>query len=1049
MFLLVTIGITIAATVVSWYNGRRTAQVQADIAALEAKRARILAADVSERRRLAMEYIDDFRRLADAEYIARNEVATSLAASLDQARSIVARRFGSEESDGFKQALREMELALGRVEGERAYLRFVLGMLPRACDDVDLDRGLPATSLLALPQDFPCHGALLSMKDEAPAQLHGYRLRYLDGREGDGDARAMVVAVDHSRASASMSYAAGTLLAAGLDDGATALDALVTARAAGQIELEYSGRRLQLVGVDAAVAKRARIGDRLQVYPSVWTLAALAGPERHAALPVRALPRLNATRQVWSPIHLAFEEALAGRLVGAYERIEAQGALDERWHVTMDDDGRLGFSMGEVTLLARADMELAALRLDDVVLGRPPAETTVSFYAALSAFVPATPDDVKTERTLFPTFVEALYAELGSARARYLQRQNAVRLRKLSIIYEDQLDYLQAQSACGFIVGAVEGQGGIVEGTITASGVPEWLQCVVRDGGGARLRATGSGIEWNVIKAEWISLRLGLLRLALERANRRGGVVSPVRITRLELAGEGLQQETFRNTLENAILGRFVSPAVHGAVMARGGAAIVHEHAGRAAVEQLLYSDEPVIAVWGPPGTGKTTLLVDWLLSLFPSGGDAPWPSILIAGPTHVAVTKLVTDLLKKARHLDDEVVRYGRAENVERTALAAMWHEALLAPFAVTEASEDPGDHLMVRWGNLLRSREGRENIAKWLLGPRHVHAATCVGMARRDFGLSRREFDIVIIDEAGKAFDAEILLPAARARRLVLVGDHYQLPPTVTSDVLDEDIGYRLPLAEVEELLKRNCFQDLFDELPVAAKGMLTMQYRMHKDIGDLVSSLFYDGKLDSFRRENDWKLSTHRLVFIDFSAVGAYRHQATSSSRSPRNPTELITLVALLQRLHATRLASKRSVLVVCPYKGQREDAERAVKRLKLDFHVEVTTVDAVQGGEADIVFLLMTRSSGRVEFLLDRNRLNVALSRARDAVYILGHRECLSPADEGPVADLVKRGLAQATLRVIRPRGKIDCRRLARSLFPFEAGKEASASVCEPA
>jgi len=320
---------------------------------------------------------------------------------------------------------------------------------------------------------------------------------------------------------------------------------------------------------------------------------------------------------------------------------------------------------------------------------------------------------------------------------------------------------------------------------------------------------------------------------------------------------------------------------------------------------------------------------------------------------------------------------------------------------------------------------------------------------MARRDFGLSRREFDIVIIDEAGKAFDAEILLPAARARRLVLVGDHYQLPPTVTSDVLDEEIGYRLPLAEVEELLRRNCFQDMFDELPVDAKGMLTMQYRMHKDIGELVSGLFYDGKLDSYRREKDWKLSTHRLAFIDFSEVGAYRHQAKSGSRSPRNPTELAALVDLLQRLHATRLAGNRSVLVICPYKGQREDVERAVGRLKLDFHVEVTTVDAVQGGEADIVFLLMTRSSGRVEFLLDRNRLNVALSRARDAVYILGHLACLSPAGQGPVADLVRMGLAQATLRVIRPRGKMDGRQLARSLFPFEASKGAPAAACEPA
>lgn len=219
-----------------------------------------------------------------------------------------------------------------------------------------------------------------------------------------------------------------------------------------------------------------------------------------------------------------------------------------------------------------------------------------------------------------------------------------------------------------------------------------------------------------------------------------------------------------------------------------------------------------------------------------------------------------------------------------------------------------------------------------------------------------------------------------------------------------------------------------------------MLTVQYRMHKDIGDLVSNLFYDGRLSSFRQEKDWKLSTHRLGFIDFSAVPSYRHKKESGSSSPRNATELAALSSLLARLQETGLAAGLSVLVVCPYKGQREDAERAVKRMKLDFTVEATTVDAVQGGEANLVFLLMTRSSGRVEFLLDRNRLNVALSRARDAVYILGHQECSSPGGEGPVASLIRLGLSRHTLRVVRPTGRADHKQIARSLFPFQAANQ---------
>ena len=81
--------------------------------------------------------------------------------------------------------------------------------------------------------------------------------------------------------------------------------------------------------------------------------------------------------------------------------------------------------------------------------------------------------------------------------------------------------------------------------------------------------------------------------------------------------------------------------------------------------------------------------------------------------------------------------------------------------------------------------------------------------------------------------------------------------------------------------------------------------------------------------------------------------------------------------------------------------------------------------------------MTRSSGRVEFLLDGNRLNVALSRARDAVYVLGHLDCLPAGGKEPAAELVRMGLATMTLRVIRPRRKVDYHQLARSLSPFQA------------
>ena len=238
------------------------------------------------------------------------------------------------------------------------------------------------------------------------------------------------------------------------------------------------------------------------------------------------------------------------------------------------------------------------------------------------------------------------------------------------------------------------------------------------------------------------------------------------------------------------------------------------------------------------------------------------------------------------------------------------------------------------------------------------------------------------------------------------------------MTTDVLDEDIGYRLSLKEVEELLRRNMFHEIFDQLPDSSKGMLTTQYRMHKDIGDIVSKLFYDGHLKSYRKDDGWTLTSKRLVFVDFTKVLNYRHNQSPSSKSIENPTERAALHAVIERLHRHAKGMKFSVLVVCPYEAQRTVVAKEIKESNFGFDVSVTTVDAVQGGEADIVILLMTRSHGRVQFLLDRHRLNVALSRARDAVIVFGHLECLSPRQEGLVARFVKIGHKNDTLDLVQ-------------------------------
>lgn len=427
--------------------------------------------------------------------------------------------------------------------------------------------------------------------------------------------------------------------------------------------------------------------------------------------------------------------------------------------------------------------------------------------------------------------------------------------------------------------------------------------------------------------------------------------------------------------------------------------------------------------------------MVKWLLSVFPVGREADWPTVLLTAPTHVAVTKLLKDLLMKAGRLSDESVRYGNAVRMEKSGLEPIWHQTLLKSIRPRDASESNNDVGIDRWAKVLSTREGREAAAKWLLGPRHLHAATCVGMARRDYGLSERTFDIAIIDEAGKAFGAELLLPAAVAKRVVLVGDHNQLPPTVTTDVLDHAIGYRLPLEEVEELLRRNMFHEIFEQLPESHKGMLTLQYRMHEHIGSLVSELFYDGELRSHRKGGSWSLTRRRVVFVDFTQVDSYQNRRGESSESQENQTERDALHSILRRLSKQNEDTVENVLVICPYKAQRMAVAEETRDERYTFRLEATTVDAVQGGEADIVILLMTRNRGRVQFLLDRHRLNVALSRAREAVIVLGHVGCLAPGGCGPIGQLIDLGLANGTLELIKLPPKADPRReLASRVVP---------------
>lgn len=1039
---LIAAGVTFSATVVSWYNEQQTASVQAEIEELEATRANLYRLDKRARARMLPAYLQQLIRLLDDELKMRRDVEAELTASVQKSRSIQRERFGPREGNTLLRLGLKLELALGQASAELAHLQAVRQVVQELSDSAaqagegfELPSALPSAASLQLPDDFPQPGKFLQFSGSAPTELHGYRL--INSDRSAPDRWAVIDQVDHQRKTASFSTARYPLVEAGLSDGNTSLKARVLHRDSDGVHFESHGVHL-LLPSNSHGSKVDAVPDQVvEVYPEAWNLKELL-VESDKPLHVRLNPPVDGNRTRWNEVRLAVPQEQVEAFSQAVASVDAMPESDPPWRVHERPNGFVAFTMGRVTLETEPSRDLMAFVLKGVSHDVRPPSLSTRMHVGFSVFIPGCDDDSTVSREQFVPLLCALQEELANNQSLRQQRQSALRLRKLSLIYQDQEEHLRAIGSVGIVVTGHESGGRILSALLVGTSQPPWVAGAIQSSGTQRLRACQRAAAFDVKAASWIDQRLGMVRLEL--STPRGAStrdISPQEIHRLELVSEGMQQQTLTKALERTISGRFASAGVRSTLLNLSGEQVAHSNLGSEAVERLLETDTDVIAIWGPPGTGKTTTLIKWLLSVFPQEDEAAWPTILMSAPTHVAVTKLLVDLFKKAPWLESSAVRYANLQRIENSGLEAVWHQQLLEDLKPEMRDLPANSEPVKRWEAVLATREGREAAARWLLGPKHVHAATCVGMARRDHNLWEREFDIAIIDEAGKAFGAELMIPCSVAKRVVMVGDHNQLPPTVTSDSLDPEIGYRLPFDEVRSLLERNTFQDIFEQLPAHKKGMLTLQHRMHADIGDLVSSLFYEGELTSARHGGTWNLTRRRVMFLDFSEIRSYRHNKATDSSSLENPVERAALTTLLRRMSHQNRGAVHKVLVVCPYEAQRMKAEREIREMSLTFDVESTTVDAVQGGEADMVILLMTRSGGPVQFLLDRHRLNVALSRARESVIIVGHLRCLTRDAGGAMERLISLGRQRGSVEHVQVvPGDPEWRKLAEWVIPSD-------------
>ena len=249
---------------------------------------------------------------------------------------------------------------------------------------------------------------------------------------------------------------------------------------------------------------------------------------------------------------------------------------------------------------------------------------------------------------------------------------------------------------------------------------------------------------------------------------------------------------------------------------------------------------------------------------------------------------------------------------------------------------------------------------------------------------------FDLVVVDEAAKASLPECMIAAIAAKRLVLVGDHHQLLPFLDESILDRAGDSREAKREVEELWNNSLFKRLWSSAPSSSKTLLQTHYRCRSAIRLAISHLFYDNQLLEGRNDESPIVPfPFSLVWVDTLRFGSHRR----SGRSLVNDDEAKCVISVLEMLgRSVRHSQKLTVAVICFYGQQKTLLDKLLKDLPLTEQFascEARTVDASQGGQWDVVILALTRCNGNTSFVGNANRLNVALSRAKELAVVVGN------------------------------------------------------------
>jgi len=390
-----------------------------------------------------------------------------------------------------------------------------------------------------------------------------------------------------------------------------------------------------------------------------------------------------------------------------------------------------------------------------------------------------------------------------------------------------------------------------------------------------------------------------------------------------------------------------------------------------------IVQNESITIVHGPPGTGKTTTLIESIIQLVRAG-----EKILVSAPSNTAVDNITKGLIKQ--HV--QVLRVGNSSKVDETIFkhtpegrlsgskqqkeikdlkkkAEEFRKMALKYKRSFGKSEREQRSLLFREVKNIRNEIKKLQIynEEKLYSETEVIAGTPIGLY--DAKINKLNFETLIIDEAGQCIEPLAWCIFPLAKKYVLAGDHFQLPPTVISNEAAR-LGLNRSILELAIHYTKNTI-------------LLDTQYRMREVIAGFSSSYFYNGLLQTAAHLKNQGV---HLSFIDTAGSG-FNDVLGQDGVSLQNKGELM----IVQKLLETESLDPLKTAFISPYAGQ-VTAAREI----LPASLRTSTIDSFQGQEKENIILSLVRSNedGNIGFLKDYRRMNVAITRAKEQLFVIG-------------------------------------------------------------